>query len=100
LGDNRAQKPGCLLSNCFALNVRELYDRLWQRDRTEGLRYAIAWQGEAFGYRNFGQAAKLIARMLTLVPRYRFANAPTTYLLHHCINYCIKLLVVGCVSEA
>ncbi|HEY9608229.1 hypothetical protein [Allocoleopsis sp.] len=37
---------------------------------------AIASKGEAFGYKNLSQAAKLIARMLTLVPRYRNANAP------------------------
>ncbi|HEY9708175.1 MAG TPA: hypothetical protein V6D48_08215 [Oculatellaceae cyanobacterium] len=64
---DRKNQDACF-PNAIALNVRGLYDRLWLRDRTEWLRYAIAWKGEAFGYRNFGQAAKSIARMLTLVP--------------------------------
>jgi hypothetical protein len=37
-------------------------------------------QGEAFGNKHLGSANRLIARMLTLVPRYRFANAPTRFL--------------------
>jgi len=56
-------------------------------------------EGEAFGYKNLDQATKLIARMLTLIPRYRNANAPTEIFLYWAVELLMRSHWVSKVLE-